>query len=78
MENVIVTDLFNQLDSYFAWVALDDRKELEEFYGNYLPMEAWALLSLKDKSMGTEGNWNKLTILSVNDILFRATNGTIG
>ena len=69
MENVIVPDFFNKLDDFFVWVTLDDRKKLEEFYGSYLPQEAWVLLSLKDKSIGTKGNPEGMIVLSINEII---------
>ena len=70
MENLNVTDFFKQSYNFCDFVTPKERQQVEEAYGGYLPLEAWILLSLKDKSpKDNEGNPGSLRILGIDYII---------
>jgi len=70
MENIKTHEFFNLLHDFCDFASSDERKKLEEFYGSYLSLEAWVLLSLKDIHIGTESNeYSAIRIMNIDEII---------
>ena len=62
-------NFFNQMTDLCNFVTIDERKKLEDALGNPLPLEAWLLLSLKNKDLESDDGDTECRILDLDEIL---------